>query len=130
MLAAADVGLIVQRKNVIGFNLPSKTQLLLASGRAIVASVPSTGTAARAVEQSGGGVVVPPEQPELLANAVLELYQNPDRAEALGHRGRQCAVDRYSFEQALNRYEALFSSITGKPIVKLQQDLETERSTI
>ncbi|MBD2462893.1 glycosyltransferase family 4 protein [Oscillatoria sp. FACHB-1407] len=115
MLAAADVGLIVQKKNVIGFNMPSKTQVILASGRAIVASVPLTGTAARAVTQSRGGVVVPPEEPKALADAVLDLYQNPDKAETLGQQGRQYAMEHYAFEQALNRYEALFSSITGKP---------------
>ncbi len=116
MLAAADVGLIVQKKNVIGFNMPSKTQVLLASGRPIVASVPLGGTAARAVQNSHGGVVVEPENPDTLADAVLELYQHPDRAELMGRQGRQHAIDQYSFEQALNRYEALFSELTGKPV--------------
>ena len=58
MLAAADVGLVVQKRNVIGFNMPSKIQVLLASGRPIIASVPTNGTAARAIHQSTGGVVV------------------------------------------------------------------------
>ncbi len=43
MLAAADVGLVVQKHNVISFNLPSKIQVLLASGRALIASVPPNG---------------------------------------------------------------------------------------
>lgn len=55
MLAAAHVGLVVQKRNVISFNMPSKIQVLLASGRAIVASVPNTGTAARVIQNSGGG---------------------------------------------------------------------------
>lgn len=59
MLAAADVGLVVQKKNVISFNMPSKIQVLLASGRALIASVPDKGTAAKAIKQSGGGIVVP-----------------------------------------------------------------------
>jgi hypothetical protein len=41
--------------------MPSKIQVILASGRAILASVPETGTAQKAVQQSGGGVVVAPE---------------------------------------------------------------------
>jgi colanic acid biosynthesis glycosyl transferase WcaI len=114
MLAAADVGLIVQKSNVISFNMPSKTQVILASGRPIVASVPQTGTAAKAVLESKGGVIVPPEQPRLLANTILDLYENPDKVELLGRQGRQYAVEHYSFEQALNRYEALFTSVTGK----------------
>ncbi len=111
MLAAADVGLIVQKHNVVSFNMPSKTQVLLASGRAIIASVPSTGSAAKAIEKSRGGIVVAPENPEALAASVLELYQNPELAERLGYQGRQFAVERYSFEQALSHYESLFYSV-------------------
>lgn len=113
MLAAADVGLVMQKNNVISFNMPSKIQVLLASGRPIIASVPSTGTAARAILQSGGGMIVEPEQPDKLAEAILHLQQNPAEAEALGLQGRRYAVLNYSFEQALSRYEELFYQITA-----------------
>jgi colanic acid biosynthesis glycosyl transferase WcaI len=112
MLAAADVGLVVQKKNVISFNMPSKIQVLLASGRAIVASVPDNGTAARAIKQSGGGVLVPPEDPQALADSILELYKQPEKVKTLGYNSRKFAVEQYSFEQALNHYESLFCSIT------------------
>lgn len=112
MLAAADVGLVVQKKNVISFNMPSKIQVLLASGRTIVASVPDNGTAARAIRQSGGGVIIPPEEPSFLANAVLDLYKHPEKVKTLGYNSRKYAVDQYAFEQALNSYESLFESLT------------------
>ena len=73
MLAAANVGMVMQRHNVISFNMPSKIQVLLASGRAIIASVPANGTAARAIEKSGGGVVVTPEDSEALASAIEKI---------------------------------------------------------
>jgi colanic acid biosynthesis glycosyl transferase WcaI len=114
MLAASDVGLVVQKKNVISFNMPSKIQVLLASGRAVVASVPDNGTAARAIRQSRGGVVVPPEESEALAKAIFELYQNPDKVKTLGYNSRQFAMDQYSFEQALDRYESLFEAVVGE----------------
>ncbi|MBD2410648.1 glycosyltransferase WbuB [Nostoc calcicola FACHB-389] len=111
MLAAADVGLVVQKKNVISFNMPSKIQVLLASGRALVASVPDNGTAARAIKQSGGGVIVPPEDPQALAMAILNLYENPEKVKTLGYNSRQYAVEQYAFEQALNQYESLCYSL-------------------
>ena len=113
MLAAADVGLVVQKKNVISFNMPSKIQVLLASGRAIVASVPDSGTAARAIRQSGGGIVAPPEDPQELANAVLDLYEHPEKVKTLGYNSRKFATEQYSFEQALKNYESLFYSVTA-----------------
>jgi colanic acid biosynthesis glycosyl transferase WcaI len=114
MLAAADVGLIVQRQNVVSFNMPSKTQVLLASGRAIVASVPSTGSAAKAVEKSRGGVVVEPENPVALAAQLQALYANPERVATLGKQGRQFAMERYAFEQSLGQYEALFYRVVAE----------------
>jgi colanic acid biosynthesis glycosyl transferase WcaI len=114
MLAAADVGLITQKRNVVGFNMPSKTQVLLASGRPILAAVPAHGTAAQAVRASGGGIVVKPENPYDLAQAIQHLYENPDLTAKLGKQGRQHALTEYSFEQAINRYEKLFQKLVGQ----------------
>ncbi|WP_107806640.1 glycosyltransferase family 4 protein [Nodularia spumigena] len=114
MLAAANVGLIVQKRNVISFNMPSKIPLLLASGRPIVGSVPKTGTAAQAIQLSGGGIVVDPESPDALADAVQKLYENPTLAAQLGEKGRNFAVDNYSFEQALQGYEDLFCRVKSQ----------------
>jgi colanic acid biosynthesis glycosyl transferase WcaI len=113
MLAAADVGLVVQKKNVISFNMPSKIQVLLASGRALIASVSDNGTAARAVKQSGGGVIVPPEDDQALAMAILELYKHPEKVKTLSYNSRQYATEQYAFEHALNHYENLFYSVTA-----------------
>ncbi|MBE9200924.1 MULTISPECIES: glycosyltransferase family 4 protein [unclassified Nodularia (in: cyanobacteria)] len=112
MLAAANVGLIVQKRNVISFNMPSKIPLLLASGSPIVGSVPKNGTAAQAIQLSGGGIVVHPESPDALADAVQKLYKNPTLAAHLGEKGRKFAVENYSFDQALHRYEELFYDVT------------------
>ncbi len=112
MLAAANVGLIVQKRNVISFNMPSKIPLLLASGSPIVGSVPETGTAATAIQISGGGIVVHPESPDALADAIQKLYENPTLAAQLGENGRKFAVENYSFDQALQRYEDLFYDVT------------------
>jgi colanic acid biosynthesis glycosyl transferase WcaI len=117
MLAAADVGLVVQKQNVVSFNMPSKIQVLLASGRAILASVPANGTAAKALKQSGGGVIVPPEDPKSLAAAVLDLYQNPTKTETLGYKSRKYAMEHYAFDQALNQYESLFDAVTAPKVV-------------
>ena len=111
MLAAADVGLVVQKKNVLDFNMPSKIQVLLASGRAIIASVPATGTAASAINKSGGGIVTPPEDPQALAAAIKELYTHRDQLTRLGNKGRAYAEKNYAFESALDKYEKLFASV-------------------
>ena len=107
MLAAADASLIMQKKNVVGFNMPSKTQVIMASGRPIIASVPAEGAAAEAVKQSNSGLVVEPENPLELASAVQKLYDDPERLEAMGASGREFAIKHYSAKQAIAAYENL-----------------------
>jgi colanic acid biosynthesis glycosyl transferase WcaI len=113
LLSAADVGLVVQKREVTAFNLPSKIPVLLASGCAIVASVPASGTAKDAIERSGGGLVVPPENPEALANAIVELYKDPSKVKHLGQKGRQYAENFFSCDQAIQQYEALFNRVVN-----------------
>ncbi len=111
MLSAADVGLVIQKKTVTAFNLPSKIPVILASGRPIIASVPDTGTAMRVVKESGGGIVVTPEDSQALAQAIVELYENPDKLQELGQQGRKYAEENFGSKNALNSYEALFAEI-------------------
>jgi colanic acid biosynthesis glycosyl transferase WcaI len=111
MLAAADVSLVMQKQNVVGFNMPSKIQVIMASGRPIIASVPAYSAAAEAVTQSQSGLVTQSECPTALADAVQSLYEDPKAAIAFGKRARQFALKNYSFDQALNAYEALLESV-------------------
>ncbi|MGB0561545.1 MAG: glycosyltransferase family 4 protein, partial [Spirulinaceae cyanobacterium] len=111
LLAAANVSLVVQKRNVISFNMPSKIQTISASGRPIIAAVPKEGTAAQAVLKSGGGVWVPPEDAEALAGAIAHLYHHPQEAEQLGEKARRYALEQYSYQRALDRYEALFQEV-------------------
>ncbi|MFQ3616614.1 MAG: glycosyltransferase family 4 protein [Cyanobacteriota bacterium] len=113
LMAAADVGLVVQRKNVVSFNMPSKFQLLLASGCPVVASAPLAGELAKLVLHSKAGIVVQPEQPEQLAEALRSVYHNGPQRAAWSQRGRQYAVRHYRFEQAIATYEKLFSTLIG-----------------
>ncbi|ABA20810.1 Glycosyl transferase, group 1 [Trichormus variabilis ATCC 29413] len=119
MLATADVNLVVQKGNVIAFNMPSKIPLALASGRPIIGSVPATGTAAKVIKESGGGVIVEPESPEALAAAVLDIYNNSTLATKLGNQGRRFAEENFSFEQAIEQYEELFFELLGKTKPKI-----------
>jgi colanic acid biosynthesis glycosyl transferase WcaI len=132
MLAASDVGLIVQKRNVISFNMPSKIPLLLASGRAIIGSVPKNGTAAQAIQLSGGGLVVAPESPQALADAVKKLYENPTLASHLGKTGRKFAVENYAFDQALQSYEDLFAHVISAPesSVDIISELKAKKSLV
>ncbi|MGY6529076.1 MAG: glycosyltransferase family 4 protein [Cyanobacterium sp.] len=111
MLGAVEIGMVTQKSNVIDFNLPSKIPVLLASGCVIIGSVPESGTAAQAIKESGGGVVIPPEDAEALAKQIEEFYHNRELVAQMSRAGRKYAEINYSFEGAIALYEELFKSL-------------------
>jgi colanic acid biosynthesis glycosyl transferase WcaI len=129
MLAAANVGLVLQKHNVISFNMPSKIPVLLASGRAIIASVPAAGTAAKVVKDSQGGLVICPENPTVLAEAVRSLHQDLSLTQKLGDQGRQYAVQNFAFEKILDCYESLLTDPSTGPTDSLATHPEAELAT-
>lgn len=55
------------------------------------------GEGARVMRESGGGIVIPPEDPERLAKTILELIANPEQCQAMGQRGRNYVIKHYTW---------------------------------
>ena len=106
LLASADVQLVLQRRVAAGANLPSKIATYLASGRPVLAAIDPSTPAAALLRESGGAVLVPPEDPRSLAAAMAALRDDPARRAELGERGRAFAERRLSSEVLLPQLEA------------------------
>jgi glycosyltransferase involved in cell wall biosynthesis len=93
--ALADVCL-VPLKNIPLFKtfIPSKMFEIMAMARPIVGSV--AGEPAEILERSNGALVVEPEDSQAMAEAVLFLYQNPQKRQELGSEGRNFVQKHYS----------------------------------
>ncbi len=55
-----------------------------------------SGESARVLEESGGGIVVPPGDARATADAILSLYRDPLRRTAAGKAGRRYVDEHYS----------------------------------
>jgi glycosyltransferase involved in cell wall biosynthesis len=91
--------------------LPTKMLEAMAAGRPLVLS--ASGEAARLVERAGCGVVVPPERPAELADALLELSRDPARAERMGAAGRSLAEREFTREAAATRWLEVLRAAAG-----------------
>lgn len=87
ILAAADILLINERASLLDMALPSKLTSYLVAGRPIVAAVSPEGSTAKEVERTGAGVVVPPEDPDALVNAISRLAADSEMANRMGAAG-------------------------------------------
>jgi colanic acid biosynthesis glycosyl transferase WcaI len=107
VLASADLSLVTLKKGITTGSLPSKSFSILSSGRPIIASVDEDSDMARLVERSQAGVTVPPEEPHLLAEAILNLKGNPAACRQMGIRGREYVEKYHSPESAATFFEGL-----------------------
>lgn len=107
LLSDHDAHVVVQRRLSAGANLPSKIATALASGRPIVASIDSSTPAAALLRESGGALLVEPESPHALADAMSRLASHPELRLELGRNARAYAEANLGKERALRRFERL-----------------------
>jgi glycosyltransferase involved in cell wall biosynthesis len=78
-----------------------KTYEYLACGKPLVAS--SIPGVKDLIEFSGGGISVSPEDPEELANAIVELILNENMRALMGDRGRKYVVENHSWNGVVRK---------------------------
>ncbi len=111
MFAAADVLLLNQSAKVVDTVVPSKLLTYMAAGRPVIAAVNAASEAAQCIERAGCGLVVEPENPAALTEAIRLLYANRELGSGLGSRGRLFAEGHFACEKILRLYENLFLSL-------------------
>jgi len=63
------------------------------------------------VETAGCGLVVDPTSPAAIAEGIAHLLDHPDEAQAMADRGREAAIDRYSWDAASRALLQLYEQI-------------------
>ncbi len=104
LLNMADIHLLPQRPEAADLLMPSKLGGMLASGRPVVAGAREGTQVAEMVKECG--VVVPPDEPNAVAEAVLCLAADPDARRVLGRKAREQALAEWDSEGILERFEA------------------------
>jgi glycosyltransferase involved in cell wall biosynthesis len=105
--SAADVFVIPSLQD----NSPNTAIESMACGTAVVGS--ATGGIPELVEDGVTGVLVEPGNPGELGRVLTELCNDRTRLEQMGRAARRRAEDRFSDRLCSERYEALFSRLSG-----------------
>ncbi|HKT91296.1 MAG TPA: WcaI family glycosyltransferase, partial [Paraburkholderia sp.] len=111
LLNVADIHVLPQRNDAADLVMPSKLTGMLASGRAVVAMA-RPGTSLFDVV-SDHGIVVPPEDGDALAAAIVELAADPARRAALGRAARRYAKRMLSPQAIFDVLEARLAGLAG-----------------
>jgi len=104
----ADIHLLPQRPSVADLVMPSKLLGMLASGRPVVATAHHGSEVASVVAECG--IVVPPEDPAALANAITALSENEQERIRLGAKARGYAAQNFHRDAILAAFETRLCS--------------------
>lgn len=104
-LACCHVALISQRAGLEGVAVPCKLYGILASGRAVVAQVPTRSEVALVVAEENCGRVVSPGDAAALARCILELMAAREETERMGCRAHAAYLKKYTLKSGTQAFE-------------------------
>jgi glycosyltransferase involved in cell wall biosynthesis len=105
IMAAADVLLVhLRRSELSRFIIPTKTLAYLAAGKPILMAM--EGAAADLVEEAGAGTIIPPDDPEALANALRSMAAaSAEQRIAWGEAGKRYLRTTLTKSHVIPQYE-------------------------
>ena len=103
-LNACDVGLVPLVRKMRGVAMPSRTYNLMAAGKPILALTENNSEVAKVIEDDQVGWYVAPDDPEALQKIVYEIYEQREFLGEIGERARHSALEKYSVEAAVEKY--------------------------
>ena len=103
----ACANLVVHPSLQEGF--PNAVLEAMAMGKPIVATC--VGGTVEAIEHGVSGLLVKPEDPRALSDAILRVLDDPVLARSLGAAARHRAVDSFSIARILDRLEGLYDCL-------------------
>jgi glycosyltransferase involved in cell wall biosynthesis len=113
LLGSARVGLVLFQpvENYVEA-YPTKLFEYMAAGVPVVAS--DFPVWREIVAGAAAGLLVDPRDPSAVAEAILELLADPDRAAQMGRNGRQAVLERYRWEPQGERLVELYARLLAE----------------
>lgn len=125
LLGMADIHLLPQRADAADLVMPSKLAGMFASGKAVIATAHPGTELARVVADCG--VVVPPGDAAVLADAIAQLACSPGLRQALGAAGRAFALAELDQDAILSRFEQELLRCVAQPGTTTPSSLHESR---
>jgi colanic acid biosynthesis glycosyl transferase WcaI len=110
-LSAADALVITQRRSISDVVFPGKLLYYMAAARPLVAAVSADSETGRFISEQKVGVVVPPEEPRALAEAIRRLQSDQSRLETLGANARRTVEEQFDRDKVLERFALRLESL-------------------
>lgn len=111
---ASDLCLVPLAVDVRSDAVPSKVYRIMACARPVLAAAETSCDLADLIRSVGCGVVVPPDSPEALAEAILVAYRDPAEWRRMGEAGREHVLKHYTCSVITQQYHRLVQKAVGR----------------
>ena len=111
LLATGDIHVVLLKAGLARVSVPSKTYSIMAAGRPVLAAIDQETAVPHILDDSGGGLAVPPDDREAFVAGLRELLADPVAAAAMGVSGRRWAVEHASPVAVGRAYDSLISTL-------------------
>jgi colanic acid biosynthesis glycosyl transferase WcaI len=115
-LSSADVHVVGLAAGLAGYVVPSRLYGILAVGRPVIVHADEESETAELVRTQEAGVVVPPGEPELLAQAIRDAHSQREKLERMGRAARAYAEAEASRDVAIGRYRSLIDAVAARRV--------------
>jgi len=92
--------------------LPVSVIEAMCSGKPVIAT--NVGGIAEVVVDGETGVLIPPKDSKILAEAITELLDSPEKRKRMGELGRQRALNHFCIEKMVENYEKFYWAFWNK----------------
>ena len=110
-LGVADLHLIPLRRGLAGYIVPSKLYAILRAGRAYLAAVDQDSEVALVTRKHGTGVLIDPDNTEVLVEAIQWCAAHRHELAAMGRCGRQLAEDQFDRRQSVRHFAEVLGRV-------------------
>jgi colanic acid biosynthesis glycosyl transferase WcaI len=108
--ATADVSLVTLAPGRGKTSVPSKILGYMAASRPVIAAVDTDSDTAELIRKAKCGMVVSPDQPIDIAEAILYVYRQPMKRKSMGKAGYTYFLENFERERVINNYIDVISS--------------------
>lgn len=105
MLSSVDLCLVLQKRGITDFALPSKILNIMGCARPVIACANVNSALYDLIEEAHCGKVVECGNSEQLKKEILEFYFNREKAEEYGKKGREFIIRNFSNNKILKSFE-------------------------
>ena len=98
-----DIGLVIGKKGTSNNGFPSKTWTIMAASQTMISCFDIDSELSNFVNEGECGIAIEPDNPKLLAETILKIYNRKDKGKIYGKNARKYVINNFSRKKSTGK---------------------------